>query len=236
MIGSKRVAYGELAVSQEPKRVKTKVFGPKEVKAIKAIASKNLEVKRFSIYDGAQSVAQNVQGVVYSDLSQVPQGDGQAQRIGEKIRATQVELKYNLYSTSASTDFLVRVVLASVDQFTYTDATETWFESVDGDDQAPTANRLQDIFYSMNKDKITVLYDKVHKMNDVSDGGGRGNTTIKRMIPFKRVMNFGSNDTQDARHNNLRLFFLVRDPSTANASGTDSVTITNYTVLHYIDA
>lgn len=219
-----------------PKKAKTtRVFSPQEIKVIKAISLKTQETKRFPQYDGAQTVAQNSQGTVYSDLCQIPQGDGSAQRIGEIVRTTKVDLMYNLYSTSSSTDFLVRVLLVSADFNRFTAGSDNWFEGVDGDDQAPTANRLQDIFYKPNSNKFTVVYDKVHKLSDISDGSGRGCVTVKKTIPWERVLDYGSNDTQDAKSNNLRLFFCVRDPASANAAGTDSVTQTSYVVIHYKD-
>lgn len=163
---------------------------PKSTKKyVKAVINKNIETK---YYDGtiiSQGVDWN--GVVFGPITDIPQGDTDSNRIGDKVNLKSLRMRFTIQW--ADTINLMRIVVFQwiPTSLTLPSVADIFPASNLGNFFSPLLNYVWD-----DKSQRIILYDKVFRMVSNNDSGF---TVHKKKVSLKfakKKVNFiaGSND------------------------------------------
>ena len=194
---------------------------------------KNIEMKVLGVEQTEQTIATTTAGYVYS-LSQIAEGTGSNERIGDLIQRKGLHLKYLMKPTSTGTATgFIRIIVYSSDTGQLNDATDNFLLDVNDAPQTLTAGDIQDIVGRFNKKQGIVHYDKVHKLQ--GSGGANESVLVFRNKWLKNVfgkMEFVS--ATESQRNNLRALVFVRDAD--NDAGAFNTELTLETRMLYTGA
>lgn len=200
--------------------------------AIKRTINRNSETKKFGTQVQEASIATSSAGTIYTDLSQMAQGNTASTRIGAKINPTYMKIRYLLHN-NGGVPVYVRVVLLEADAGLFDTNTEEFLMDATTQGQALVAERLSDIVFPLNVMEFKVHYDKVHRIAGLGDGTGI--ETIRGEISQKLSGTMVYEDTaaSDAKSKNLRLLLFSRCAD--NDTVAQTVELTYFSQLYYKD-
>lgn len=179
-----------------------------------------LETKCHNVLTDSASLSSATAAYVYADLSRVPSGVEDHQRVGDKISGFRLSLKWLLRASTAGTNGngYIRLVLYAAEKNRFASASDEFLLDTSNEPAAPVADNLDDIVAPLNKKDMSVFMDKVVQYGS-TDSSTRDLIKTGIISPkLNMILNYDSNTTEDARKNNMRLLVIVRGVTTASAS------------------
>lgn len=186
----------------------------------KSVIRSTLETKVHNLLTDSESISSATAAYIY-DLSRVPSGNQDHQRIGDKISGFRVSLKWLLRATTAALNGsgYLRVVLYAAEFGQYNDATDTFLLDTSNEPLAPVADNLDDIVAPLNKKGFSVFHDKVYQYGNTDSTTRDPIKTGMISVKLNTIQQYASDTTGDSRKNNIRLLVIQRGVTTASASG-----------------
>jgi len=228
------------------KRNYTKSTKSEIKKVVKSELKKNIELKKVSsgvaatemflgdITGGGQTLFQ---------ISAIAQGDGDNERVGDKVRLAGLNWKYwvqNGLGAAAPANTLVRVLMFQYKGPSAAENSLTFMNKLfipdtsagGGDKRGPMANRNTDYM-----DLFNIIYDKVHTMCGTQTASvpvppnyAHFVTKYLKLSKCAKIINYVNGSTTSGNNN---IFVLIWS---FNNSVTDNPTFSHEFQLHYTDA
>lgn len=185
----------------------------------KSVIRSTMETKVHNLLTDSASLSSATASYVY-DLSRVPSGNQDHQRVGDKISGFRVSLKWLLRASTAATNGngYLRVVLYAAEFGTYDDAADNFILDTSNEPAALTAENLDDIVAPLNKKAFSVFHDKVYQFGATDSATRDPIKTGIISVKLNTIQQYLSDTTADSRKNNLRLLVILRGVTTANTS------------------
>lgn len=169
------------------KKAKGAKLNTRQKKEVKLILAKNMELKSF---DNIGSASPDTAGVIAKWFS-IPQGSGNAQRIGNDITGTHIELRYDI--TLSDSYNKVRVIIF---QWALDDGVDV--PTVPDILYLGTGNYFNALYSFDNRDKFKILHDRRYLLEATSVGTTStplSSPTYKLKIPHKQLKFNGAGAT-----------------------------------------
>lgn len=204
------------ARSKSSKAMKKKVKLTRQV--ARNVLRSTLETKCHNVLQDGVALTSATAAFIYNDLTRVPQGIGDHQRIGDKISGFRLSLKWMFAATTAlpqGTGF-IRLVLFAAEKDYFDAASDNFILDTSNNPTALSAGNLDDIVAPLNKKDMSVFLDKVYQFG-ATDSGSRDKQKTGVMSPkLNMTFQYDSNTTEDARKNNMRLLVFIRTSTAAS--------------------
>jgi len=180
-----------------------------------------VEMKQIWIHDNEVQLNTLVQGQITTGPV-VPLGTGSNARIGNEIRAQGLHLKGALYNNSGSESFVRLLILGHSGSL---DPTTQVFRSTHaGNVAAPAAvNGMDAIYYPVNKNELTVYYDKVYKLGGSVSGTAASNTRMfSKFVKFngRKVQYEGGTTGIGTQNWSYSIVWIAADANDDTTTGT----------------
>lgn len=230
-----------LTVGGDAKKPRTKTARRTTAKlttaAIKRIMRSAAEQKYHQNSSGATEIAMVSNSAPYfHDLPNIPNGDGSAERVGNKIHARALEVKFTLRNNGSVVDNQwVRVALLEIDAGrwqTNTNLLTDLFEAYGTGVDVTYHGNCQDILAKFNREGIKVVRDKTYL---ISPEAIVGNAAYDHWyVPInKDIMYQESGST--ANPSNVRYTVIFMPRGAQNDGGTTPVEMMTNAGIYFTD-